>query len=325
MPQDILVITEIEDNHPKKVSVECFGPAAKLADATGGRIHAAILGADVAASAAEIAKSGAAVVHQIQDAKLAHYTSEGFINALKPLIDKLDPAYILFGATYHGRDLAAMLAAHLNAGVATDVTAIDIVDGAIEITRPIYAGKVIAKLKFKDLPGVISIRPNVFLPPESPVEGTSVSIAAQIGDIRAMVVEIAGKKTGRLELTEADIVVAGGRGLQDAANFKLIEQFADVLGAACGATRVIVDAGWVEHMHQVGQTGKTINPKLYFAFGVAGAIQHLAGMLSSKVIVAVNTDPDAPIFKVADYGIVGDAMKILPIMIEEFGKVCGRE
>ena len=326
MPQDILVITEIEGNQPRKVSIECIGPAQRLAETTGGKVHAAVLGNDTSAAAEEIAKAGATVVHQIQDEKLTHYTSEGYMQALKPLLGKLDPAYILFGATYHGRDLAAMLSAYLDAGIATDVIGIDILDDStLEITRPIYAGKVIAKLKFKDLPGIITLRPNIFMPLETETEGAIESLSAEIGEIRAMVKEITGAKTGRRELTEADIVVAGGRGLQDAANFKLIEEFADVLGAACGASRVIVDAGWVEHMHQVGQTGKTVTPKLYFAIGIAGAIQHLAGMLSSKIIVAINPDPDAPIFKVADYAIIGDAMKILPIMIEEFGKVCGGE
>jgi electron transfer flavoprotein alpha subunit len=262
-------------------------------------------------------------VHQLQDANLQYYTSEGWIQALKPLIEKVDPAYILLGATYHGRDLAAMLSATLDAGAAIDVTAIDILDdGTAEITRPIYAGKALAKLRFKSLPGIIAIRPNVFEPAESPTEGRIETETPSIGEIRPMVKEIIGKATGRVELTEADIVVAGGRGLEEAGNFKLIEELADALGGACAASRVIVDAGWVEHMHQVGQTGKTVSPKLYFAIGIAGAIQHLAGMSSSKIVVAINSDPEAPIFKVADYGIVGDALKILPIMTEEFKKAC---
>ncbi len=324
MPKDILVIAEIEDGHPKKVSFECLHPAAKIAASRGGVVHAAVLGRETSSAADELAGAGASVVHQLRDDKLEHYTSEGWLQALRTLVAKIDPAYILFGNSYHGRDLAGMLAAALNAGVATDVTGIDILaDGALEITRPIYAGNAIAKLKFKEMPGVITIRPNVFASPENPSPGAVETEPVTIGDIRAMVTEVLGKRTGSVELTEADIVVAGGRGLGDASNFKLIEELARVMGGACGASRVIVDAGWVEHMHQVGQTGKTVSPKLYIAIGIAGAVQHLAGMLSSKVIVAVNSDPDAPIFKVADYGIVGDAGKILPVMIEEFGKVCG--
>lgn len=340
MPQDILVIAEIEGEHPKKVSIECLGIANRLAAKTGGKVYAAVMGADTCAgtgadsnttganggtqAAADVlAQSGAAVVHKIEDEKLEYYTSEGWLQALKPLIEEIGPAYILFGATYYGRDLAAMLSAAFGYGVATDVTGIEIGDdGTVEITRPIYAGNVMTKLKFKELPGIITIRPNVFEPVENPVEGTVESRKADIGDIRALVKEIISKATGRVELTEADIVVAGGRGLGNPENFKLIEQLADAVGGACGASRVIVDAGWVGHHIQVGQTGKTVNPKLYIAVGIAGAIQHLAGMQSSRVIVAINSDPEAPIFKVADYGIVADAMQILPVMIEEFRKVC---
>ena len=324
MTQDILVITELENGKPKKVTLECIGVANTLALKTGGKVHAAVLGQDTASAAEVLAKAGAAVVHRLEDERLRHYTSEGYLQALKPLVDKINPAYILFGATYHGRDLAAMLSAAFGFGAAVDVTGINILDnGTVEITRPIYAGNVLAKMRLKELPGIITLRPNVFGLAGESAEGTIERVAPQIGEIRAVVKDVISKATGRVELTEADIVVAGGRGLQKPENFKLIEGLADVLGGACGASRVIVDAGWVGHHIQVGQTGKTVNPKLYFAIGIAGAMQHLAGMRSSKIIVAINSDPEAPIFKVADYGIVGDALKIVPLMIGEFGKVCG--
>jgi electron transfer flavoprotein alpha subunit len=323
MTQDILVIAETEGTQIKKVSLECLGQANKMALKTGGKIHAAVLGQDTASAAGLLAKSGAAIVHRLDSEKLLYYTSEGYLQALKPLVEKINPAYILFGATYHGRDLAAMLSAAFGFGAAVDVTGINILDnGAVEITRPIYAGNILAKMKFKELPGIITLRPNVFELAEKPTGGTIESVAPQIGEIKAIVKDVISKATGRVELTEADIVVAGGRGLQKPENFRLIEGLADVLGGACGASRVIVDAGWVGHHIQVGQTGKTVNPKLYFAIGIAGAMQHLAGMRSSRIIVAINSDPEAPIFKVADYGIVGDALKIVPLMIEEFGKVC---
>jgi len=323
MPQDIFVIGELEDGKPKKVTLECIGQANELALKTGGKVHVAVLGKDTTSAAEVLAKSGAAVVYTVEDVKLRHYTSEGYSQALKPLIEKINPAYILFGATYHGRDLTAMLSAAFGFGAAVDVTGINILDkGAVEITRPIYAGNVLAKLKFKELPAIITLRPNVFEHAKKFAEGAIESVAPQIGEIKAVVKDVISKATGRVELTEADIVVAGGRGLQKPENFKLIEGLADILGGACGASRVIVDAGWVGHHIQVGQTGKTVNPKLYFAIGIAGAMQHLAGMRSSKIIVAINSDPEAPIFKVADYGIVGDALKIIPIMTEEFGKVC---
>ena len=322
MSQDILVIAEIENNEVKKVVFECLGEAGRLASATGGKVHAAILGSGTVGAATQLARSGAAFVHNIEDEKLKHYCSEGYIQALKPLIDEINPSYILFGATYRGRDLAASLSGELGCGAAIDVTSVSVAeDGTLDITRPVYAGKIIVGVKFKKTPGIIALRPNVFTPADKTEPGTVENRSADLGEIRDLVKEVISKTTGKVELTEADIGVSGGRGLGEPTNYRLIEELAEVLGGAAGASRVIVDAGWVPHSHQVGQTGKTVTPKLYIAIGIAGAVQHLAGMASSKVIVAVNTDPDAPIFKVADYGIIGDALTVTPIMIEEFKKV----
>ncbi len=322
MANDILVIAEHRVGRLKKTTVESIGIAKKLAGSLGGAVHVAVLGSGVQAAADELAGYGVPVSF-FSDPKLENYSYDAYAQALVSVIKGRDYALIIMGATPTGRDLSATLAARLKAAVATDCTGLKIEGGKVIARRPVIAGKAIADMAVNTKPAIVTIRPNTFAPADKTAGGSVENVPCMIGDLQAVVREVVQKAAGRVELTEADIVVSGGRGLREPANYRLIEQLAEAIGAAAGASRAIVDAGWVEHSCQVGQTGKTVSPKLYIAIGISGAIQHLAGMSSSKIIVAINNNPDAPIFKVADYGIVADAMKTIPLMIEEFRKLGG--
>jgi electron transfer flavoprotein alpha subunit len=231
---------------------------------------------------------------------------------------------VLLGATPQGQDLAARVAARLGLGLASDCTAFEVAtDGRLIITRPIYGGRAIATVIEKTTPQMVTVRPNVMMPLEPDTSRTAPveKLAVETGDIRAKVIDLI-QESGRQQvgLSEAEIIVSGGRGLKGPENFCLLEELADVLGAAVGASRAAVDAGWIDHSHQVGQTGRTVTPNLYIACGISGAAQHLAGMKTARYIVAINRDPDAPIFRVADYGIVGDLFEVVPILTAELKK-----
>jgi electron transfer flavoprotein alpha subunit len=323
MSNDVLVVAEIRDGALKKISFEMLGEGRRIADQLGGSVFAVALGEGIGDAIAPLAHYGADKVFVADDPVLAEYTAEAYSNVLAGLINEIQPALVLLGATTQGKDLAPRLAARLAAGLASDCTGFAVQDGELHITRPIYAGKAIATVREAARPYMATVRPNVFAAPEpddsreAPVE----TISVDAGEIRAKVLELIKEAGERVELTEADIVVSGGRGLKEPENFALIEELANVLGAAVGASRAAVDAGWKDHSYQVGQTGKVVTPTLYIACGISGAIQHLAGMKTSKYIFAINKDPDAPIFKVADYGIVGDLFKVVPVLTEEFKKM----
>ncbi len=323
MSNDVLVVAEIRDGAPKKISFEMLGEGQTIADQLGGGVHAVALGHGIADVAPTLAQYGAQKIYVADDPGLADYTAEGYTNVLANLIKQTEPALVLLGATTTGKDLAPRLAARLAVGLASDCTGFAWQDEQLLFTRPIYAGKAIATVKEEVRPFMATIRPNIFPAPEpdASLKATVENIPADAGEIRAKVVEMIKEAGDRIELTEADIVVSGGRGLKAPENFALIKELAGVLGAAVGASRAAVDAGWKDHSYQVGQTGKVVTPTLYIACGISGAIQHLAGMKTSKYIVAVNKDPEAPIFKVADYGIVGDLFKVVPVLVEEFGKM----
>ncbi|HEX9744486.1 MAG TPA: electron transfer flavoprotein subunit alpha/FixB family protein [bacterium] len=320
MANDILVVAEHRGGELKKITSECIGAAKKLAESFGGEVHAAVAGNGTSGIAEEISKYGVKVTY-FNDPKLADYTYEGYCQALVPIIKERDYAVIVMGATPTGRDLSATLGARIGAAVGTDCTGFSVDGGKLVVTRPIYAGKVVSKMELLTRPAIMTIRPNTFAPADESGGGSVETAACTIGDLGVVIREVVQKAAGKVELTEADIVVSGGRGIKEPGNYKMIEDLAEVLGGAAGASRAIVDAGWVDHSHQVGQTGKTVSPKLYIAIGISGAIQHLAGMSSSKVIVAINNNPDAAIFKVADYGIVADALVAVPMMTEEFRKL----
>ena len=319
---DVLAILEQRAGALKQVSHEVLTAARGLADALGGSVDALVIGppgVDVAAAGV----FGADRVTVVEGENLALYQPEPSTAAVEQQTASGDFAAVVMAATAMGKDLGPRVAARLDCPLAADVTSID---GAntITVTRPAYSGKAIYTVGITSTPCVISVRPNVFTPEESPRDAKVESKPAPEAEIRAHTVEVKEPESSRPDVAEAPIVVSGGRGLKDPANFKLVEELADAFGnAAVGASRAVVDAGWRPHSDQVGQTGKTVSPQLYIAVGISGAIQHLAGMRTSKVIVAINKDKDSPIFKVADYGVVGDLFEVVPRLTEEIRKVRG--
>ncbi len=319
---NVWVIAEVKEGKLKKVTLELLSKGQELASKAGGALEGVLVGSGVEGLAAEMGSYGASKVFLAEDAALAGYNGEAYANVIAKLIEENKPGIVLLGASINGKDLAPRLSAKLGAGLVSDCTEIDVADGKLTAKRPIFAGKAFAKLAFKSDIQIATVRPNVN-PIAEPKGGAPevVKVAAAVGDVKAKVVDTQLAAAGKIELTEANVIVSGGRGMKGPENYKLIEDMAAVLGAAVGASRAAVDAGWRPHGDQVGQTGKTVNPSLYIACGISGAIQHLAGMSSSKCIVAVNKDAEAPIFKVADYGIVGDLFNIVPVMTDEFKKL----
>lgn len=322
MPNNILLVAEEREGTLRKVSYELVTVANEMAKGLGGVVEAMVIGHDVAAAAGSLAKTGIAQVYQADSPALQSFAPEVFAATITDVIRQAQPAVILFGATGWGKEVAACVAAKLDLGVATDCTAFQIENGSLLLRRPVYAGKAVATVKAKSLPVIVSIRPNIFPPaPANAASAPIVQVNVSSVTPRAQVVEKVKKEAVAVDLAEAKIVVSGGRGVKSAEGFESLKQMAATLGAAVGASRAAVDAGWIDYSTQVGQTGKTVAPQLYIAAGISGAIQHLAGMSSSKVIVAINKDPDAPIFQVADYGIVGDLFQVVPVLNEEFKQI----
>lgn len=322
MGNNILIVAEGRDGNLRKVSYELVTVANEIAKGLGGSVEAVVMGNQVGACAESLAKAGTAKIYHADSAALETFTPEAYTTVLADVIRKAQPAVILFGATGYGKELGARVAARLDLGLATDCIGFQVENGTLVLKRPVYAGKALATVKPKSLPVMVSIRPNIFLPAgadsaSAPIEKIEVSAST----VRTKVIEKVKKEAVAVDLGEAKIVVSGGRGVKSAEGFEAIKALAQTLGAAVGASRAAVDAGWIDYSTQVGQTGKTVAPQLYIAAGISGAIQHLAGMSSSKLIVAINKDPDAPIFKVADYGIVGDLFEVVPALNEEFKKV----
>jgi len=310
----VLVFTEIKDGKLKKASREALSIGRKLAEAAGGDLVA--FSTD-ASSAAEAGRYGA---KKLYVADLGHYSTEPYTAALAQVVSEAQPSIILFAGTSDGRDLAPRLAARLNVGVASDVDRLEWTDGKLRARRPVYSGKAFATVDVTGTPAIATTRPNAFPPEETGGGAAEVANVTASAENRVKVVETKEPEAGELSLAEADIIVSGGRGLKEAANFSYIRDLAHAINGAVGASRAVVDAGWIDHQHQVGQTGRVVSPNLYIAAGVSGAIQHLAGMSSSKHIIAINKDPEAPIFRVADLGVVGDLFQILPALTEEVKK-----
>jgi electron transfer flavoprotein alpha subunit len=285
-----------------------------------------LLGHTIEDKAAALGNYGADKVYVTDDQRLATYTTDAYVTVIAELVKAHQPAILLAGASVQGKYLSARLSARLGVGLAMDSTAIQLVDGNVVATRPMYGGKVYAQISLEgNKPQMVSARPNV-LPvseanPSRSAEVEKVAFNLDDSALKTKLVEMLADEGGRVDVTEAEIIVSGGRGMKEAANFKILEDLADILRASVGASRSAVDAGWRPHSEQVGQTGKVVTPNLYIACGISGAIQHLAGMASSKVIVAINKDPDAPIFQKADYGIVGDLFEYVPLLQEEFKKL----
>ena len=322
----ILAFAEVREGKVRKVSFEAVTAARALADGLGAQVCAVVIGgAGADAQAAELAKYGADRVLVGTSDALGRYSPEAYTTVLAHAVQQQgDVAAVVFTASAMGKDLAPRLAARLGSGYAAECTELAVEGGEIVATRPRFAGKAFAQVRFSARPAVISVRQNVFTPVEKAAAGEVQALDVALGDadFGAIVRELRAAAGARLDVGEAPVVVAGGRGLREPENFKMLEELAEALGnAAVGASRAVVDAGWRPHGEQVGQTGKTVAPTLYFAIGISGAIQHLAGMRTAKYIVAINKDPEAPIFKVADYGIVGDLFEIVPKLTDEIRKL----
>ena len=317
---NVLAVTESRDGALRKVSHEVVAAARAVAGGLGGTVDAILFG-DRLSESEQIAADR---VLAAQHADFARYNPDGFAAT----IASIAPGYaaVVFAATATGKDLAPRVAARLGVGLATDAVGLAVEGGGIVATRPVYAGKVLQKVRLTGIPALVSVRPNTFEGGNGREQaGTGANpepVAVPAFEARVRVREVKAPAQAVLDVAEAPIVVSGGRGLKEPANFKLLEELADALGStAVGASRAVVDAGWREHAAQVGQTGKTVSPSLYIAVGISGAIQHLAGMRTARTIVAINRDKDAPIFKVADYGIVGDLFEIVPRLTQEIRKV----
>lgn len=320
---DIVAFIETRAGQIRRISHEALTAARTLADATGSEVHALVLGGPAVQDTASLASYGADRIAVAENDVLANYSGDGYAALAADYIRRTGARLAIFGGSALGKDLAPRVAARLGTGYAADCTELEVDADTVIATRPRYAGKVTAREAFESAPAVVTIRPNVFSPVEQPGAGKVETINAQLdaADLAAVVKEIRAAAGKKVDVAEASVVVAGGRGLRDPDNFKLLEELAEALGGAVGASRAVVDAGWRPHSEQVGQTGKTVAPQLYFAIGISGAIQHLAGMRTSRYIVAINKDPDAPIFKMADYGIVGDLFEIVPRLTEEIRKL----
>lgn len=326
MAKDIWVYAETKEGQLKKVVLELLSEGKKIASQLGEELCTVLIGKNVAGLADTLGEYGADKVYLAEDDKLGNYTTDAYSKVFADLAIEKEPSVILFGCTVQGRDLAARLAQKLKTGLMNDCISIETKENQLIFIRPIYAGKAFTKVLSPDARPVMStIRPNTFSI-EQPQSGRKaaiekVAVNLESKDLRQIIKDVIKQISTRPELTEADIIVSGGRGMKGPENFKILEELADVIGAAVGASRAAVDAGWREQQFQVGQTGKTVSPVLYIACGISGAIQHLAGMSSSKCIVAINKDPEANIFKVADYGIVADLFEAVPILTEEFKKM----
>lgn len=321
--KDIWVFVEQREQKLMNVSLEILGEARRLADKKGVKACAVLVGYEVKGLAEELIKYGADVVYVIDHPLLKNYTTDAYTKVICDLANSLKPEVILYGATYIGRDLAPRIAARMRTGLTADCTALDIDENGLLLQiRPAFGGNLIATIICPERrPQMATIRPGVMKKAliDEGRRGEVIEIKPVIEekDIRTEIISIIKEARQKVNLEEADIIVSGGRGVGGPEGFKLIEELAEVLGGVVGASRAAVEAGWISSDHQVGQTGKTVRPKLYIACGISGAIQHIAGMGGAKTIVAINKNPDAPIFKIADYGIVGDLFKVIPALIEE--------
>ncbi|MFB1080484.1 electron transfer flavoprotein subunit alpha/FixB family protein [Jeotgalibacillus sp. JSM ZJ347] len=321
MSKKVLVLAETREGSLRNVSFEAIAAGKTIAD--GGEVISVLIGNGISDVANELVAYGADRVITVEDAKLEQYSSDGFSQALLAVIEQESPEGIVMGHTSLGKDLSPKLASRLNSGLVSDVTAIEADGDSPKFIRPIYSGKAFEKKVIKEGLTFITIRPNNIpaLEKEEGRSGDVSSVSVDITDLRTIIKEVVRKATDGVDLSEAKVIVAGGRGVKSEDGFEPLKELADLLGGAVGASRGACDADYCDYSLQIGQTGKVVTPDLYIACGISGAIQHMAGMSNSKVIVAINKDPEANIFKVADYGIVGDLFDVVPLLIEEFKKV----
>lgn len=318
MSNKVLVLAETREGSLRNVSFEAIAAGKQIAD--GGEVVSVLIGDGVAGVAGDLIAYGADRVVTVEHPHLKAYTSDGFSQALIAVVEQEKPEAIVFGHTALGKDLSPKIASKLQSGLISDVTEIEGAGDDAVFIRPIYSGKAFEKVKVKDGVVFVTIRPNNIAPlaKDDSRSGDVSALTVDITNLRTIIKEVVRKSTDGVDLSEAKVVVAGGRGVKSEEGFEPLKELANLLGGAVGASRGACDAEYCDYSLQIGQTGKVVTPDLYIAAGISGAIQHLAGMSNSKVIVAINKDPEANIFKVADYGIVGDLFEVIPMLIEEF-------
>lgn len=329
MPEykNVWVFVETVKGEAKRVGLELINPGKALAEAKKEKVVAIIIGKEIQGAVNEAITYGADEVITVASAEYSNYNTDGYANAVAKLVEKYKPSVFLFGATENGRDLAPRAACRLNTSFCADFTSVFINEKeTIVWTRPAVAGNIMADVVSISNTQISLARPGIFKKLEPNCNRTAKVINEEIKtppeDIRTRVLDLLkAEGSDGLKVEEAEIIVAGGRGIGKKENFAILQELANVLGGAVGSSRACVDAGWISPLQQIGQTGKTVRPQVYIACGISGAIQHLAGMSSSDVIIAINKDPDAPIFEIADYGIVGDLFKVVPVLTEELRKI----
>ncbi len=320
----VLVFGQQKDSVASSVTLELLGEGRKLADKLDVSLLVALLGENIENTAKTLISYGADIVYKVDNPSLKDFNDESYSDIFVQIINEYKPEIILMGATTYGRSLAPRVSSRLNTGLTADCTKLEIdeKENILLQTRPAFGGNLMATIICPNhRPQMSTVRPKVMkaLEPDSSRTGQIINADVKIPqNLKTKVIDVVSELCETVNLTEADVIVAGGRGMSDPKNFKLLEELAKVLGGAVGASRAAVDAGWIEYSHQVGQTGKTVGPKVYFACGISGAVQHIAGMSSSDIIIAINKNPDAPIFKIATYGIVGDVLQVIPALISEF-------
>src|SRR3989339_278021 len=320
MANKILVFIEQRNGKIKKSSLEAVKAASDIAQKLSGSVEAITIGNEIE-NLEKVGGFGAGKITHFKNAALENYSTSAYTDIVAKYSSENNIDFIFFAASSMGKDLAPHVAVKTDSGLAMDCISLNCETNDVIATRPVYAGKALIDIKLTSAKKIFALRPNVFnpgTPSDKKAEVSVVNVDAPNLSVKVVVIK---KSEGKIDVAEADIIVSGGRGMKSPEQFKLVEDLAQVLGAASGASRAVVDAGWRPHSEQVGQTGKTVSPSLYVALGISGAIQHLAGMRSSKYIVAINKDKDAPIFQVADYGIAGDVFEIVPAMIEEIKKI----
>ncbi|WP_026690590.1 electron transfer flavoprotein subunit alpha/FixB family protein [Alteribacter aurantiacus] len=321
MTKKVLVVGEIRDGEFRNVSFEAVAAAKEISG--GGEIVGVLLGESVSSLGNELIAYGADRVVAVESDKLASYTPDGYSQALQAVVEQESPEGIVIGHTSIGRDIAPKLAARINSGLVSDATAVETAGEEVIFTRPIYSGKAFEKKVIADGVVFATIRPNNIpaLDKDESRSGDVTTLDVDIKDLRTIIKDVVKNTASGVDLSEANVIVAGGRGMKGSENFAMLDELADVLGAAVGASRGACDAEYCDYALQIGQTGKVVTPDLYIAVGISGAIQHVAGMSNSKIIVAINKDPEAEIFNIADYGIVGDLFDVIPKLTEEFKAV----
>jgi len=326
MAQGIWIIAEQRNGDMRKISFELVSEGRRIADKIGQPLTAVLLGSHIKEKASELGKYGADNVIVVDDDRLATYTTDAYVSVVSQLAKEKEPAIILLGASVQGKDLSGRLAARLETTVAQDSVEFSTENNKLVAKRPIYAGKAYATITFKDnTTQIATARPNLFelteLDDSRSFDIIDGECSLDDSQLKTRVIDVIQEATGKADLTEAERIVSGGRGMKGPENYKILDELADLINATVGASRSAVDAGWRAHSDQVGQTGKVVSPNLYIACGISGAIQHLAGMGTSKIIVAINKDPEAPIFQKADYGVVGDLFEVVPALAEEIKKI----